>query len=241
MGGQACILYGAAEFSRDIDLAVLADEKNLARLRAALDELKAVPVFVPLLSADVLRRGHACRFRSMLPDTRGLRIDVMSVLHGCEPFETLWSRRRTVMLRGVGRVHVLALEDLVQAKKTQRDKDWPMLRRLIEADYHRRPSRPSRDQIALWLREGRTPDLLIELCLRYRATARRLQLVRRALAPAFRGDRAGIERALQREQDAARASDRAYWTPLRTDLERWRHKRRASSSPFTTTKRSDRR
>ena len=35
MGGQACILYGAAEFSRDIDLAVLADEKNLSRLQAA--------------------------------------------------------------------------------------------------------------------------------------------------------------------------------------------------------------
>ena len=28
MGGQACILYGAAEFSRDVDLAVRADEKK---------------------------------------------------------------------------------------------------------------------------------------------------------------------------------------------------------------------
>ncbi len=223
MGGQACILYGGAEFSRDIDLAVLADEKNLARLRAALDELKAAPVFVPSLSADVLRRGHACHFRSALTETPGLRSDVMTVLHGCEPFEALWSRRRTLALRGVGRVHVLALEDLVQAKKTQRDKDWPMLRRLIEADYHRRPARPSRDQIAFWLREGRTPDLLIELCRRYQATARRLQSVRPALVPAMRGDRAGIERALQREQDAARASDRAYWVPLRAELARWRH------------------
>ena len=47
MGGQACILYGAAEFSRGVDLAVLADERNLARLQAALGELNAEPVFVP--------------------------------------------------------------------------------------------------------------------------------------------------------------------------------------------------
>jgi hypothetical protein len=32
MGGQACILYGAAEFSRDVDVAVLASEGNLDRL-----------------------------------------------------------------------------------------------------------------------------------------------------------------------------------------------------------------
>ena len=225
MGGQACILYGAAEFSRDIDLAVLADETNLARLQTALRELNAEPVSVPPLSADALLRGHACHFRSALAGTRGLRIDVMSVLHGCEPFETLWSRRRTLSLPGVGRVHVLALADLVQAKKTQRDKDWPMVRRLLEADYHRRSSRPARERIVFWLREVRTSDLLIALCRQYAGTARRVATVRPALRPARRGDHAGVERALQAEQDGARASDRQYWAPLRTELARWRQGR----------------
>ncbi len=41
MGGQACVFYGAAEFSRDLDLLVLADAENLARLRSALDALDA--------------------------------------------------------------------------------------------------------------------------------------------------------------------------------------------------------
>jgi hypothetical protein len=41
MGGQACILYGAAEFSRDVDVAVLAGAENLARLRRGLGELRA--------------------------------------------------------------------------------------------------------------------------------------------------------------------------------------------------------
>jgi hypothetical protein len=36
MGRQACILYGAAEVSRDVAAAVLASVKNLERLRAAL-------------------------------------------------------------------------------------------------------------------------------------------------------------------------------------------------------------
>src|ERR1700720_3758947 len=60
MGGQACILYGAAEFSRDIDLAILASEINLDRLRQALAELQAEEVYYPRLGLDVLEHGHAC-------------------------------------------------------------------------------------------------------------------------------------------------------------------------------------
>lgn len=30
MGGQACVSYGAAEFSRDVDIAILLDEENMA-------------------------------------------------------------------------------------------------------------------------------------------------------------------------------------------------------------------
>ena len=41
MGGQACILYGAAEFSRDAYFAVLASPENLSRLAGALAELQA--------------------------------------------------------------------------------------------------------------------------------------------------------------------------------------------------------
>ncbi len=42
IGGQACILYGAAEFSRDIDLAVLVSPENLEDLKKALEELGAI-------------------------------------------------------------------------------------------------------------------------------------------------------------------------------------------------------
>ena len=47
MGGQACVFYGAAEFSRDTDFAILAVAANLARLRRVLADLQAEPIAVP--------------------------------------------------------------------------------------------------------------------------------------------------------------------------------------------------
>lgn len=41
MGGQACVFYGAAEFSRDTDFAVLPSPANLARLKAVLAGLQS--------------------------------------------------------------------------------------------------------------------------------------------------------------------------------------------------------
>jgi len=39
MGGQACVFYGAAQVSKDVDLAVLAEPANIQRLRCALRDL----------------------------------------------------------------------------------------------------------------------------------------------------------------------------------------------------------
>ena len=68
MGGQACVLYGAAEFSRDTDLVILADERNLARLRrvAALrdeeaDEREADRRYWAPLRSDLERMRHRLR------------------------------------------------------------------------------------------------------------------------------------------------------------------------------------
>jgi hypothetical protein len=225
MGGQACILYGAAEFSRDVDLAVLASKANLQRLRAALADLRAEPIFVPPLGAEVLERGHACHFRSWLRGTKGLRIDIMSRMHGCAPFEELWQRRCRLAVPGVGRVNVIALPDLIQAKKTQRDKDWPMVRRLVEVDYHCRPRRPARTQTLFWLREARTPPLLMELCRRYPTDARRVAEERPAVRRALAGNLRQIEQALREEEETLRAADQEYWRPLRAELLQWRRAR----------------
>jgi hypothetical protein len=48
MGGQACILYGGSEFSRDTDIAILPDQENLQKLEVALEKLKAESIAVPI-------------------------------------------------------------------------------------------------------------------------------------------------------------------------------------------------
>jgi hypothetical protein len=146
MGGQACILYGGAEFSRDVDLAVASSPEDIASLQKLLDELQAQPVYVPPLETGYLEKGHACHFRCQHPEAKGLRIDVLSRLWGCSDFPALWARRDEFEVPEVGKVPVLCLADLVASKKTQRDKDWPMIRRLIEADYFNRREDASRDR-----------------------------------------------------------------------------------------------
>ena len=71
MGGQACVFYGAAEFSRDTDLAIVAEAVNLARLRKALAELQATSIAVPPFALKFLRRGHAIHFRCQHPKRCG--------------------------------------------------------------------------------------------------------------------------------------------------------------------------
>jgi hypothetical protein len=96
MGGQACVFYGAAEFSRDTDLLILADAENLQRLSTALQDLQAECIAVPPFAAEFLERGHAIHFRCHHPEAADMRVDLMSKLRGVDPFAALWERRTTL-------------------------------------------------------------------------------------------------------------------------------------------------
>jgi hypothetical protein len=122
MGGQACVFYGAAEFSRDTDLVILADAANLAQLRKALAELEAETIAVPPFELQFLRRGHAIHFRCQHPEAPRMRVDVMSRMRGVDSFQQLWRRRTTIELPGGTQCDLLSLPDLVQAKKTRATK-----------------------------------------------------------------------------------------------------------------------
>ena len=223
MGGQACVFYGAAEFSRDTDLAIVADAANLARLRRALADLQAEVIAVPPFALKYLNRGHAIHFRCQHPEAPRMRVDVMSEMRGVDAFAKLWKRRTTIELPGGTRCDLMSLPDLVRAKKTQRDKDWPMIRRLVEAHYFENRDRPSPAQIRFWLLELRTPEILLELARTHAPACRRLATKRAALAKATRGDREAVERALMIEETAERECDRSYWLPLLAELEKLRH------------------
>ena len=223
MGGQACVFYGAAEFSRDADFAILADGKNLARLRQVFAELRARPIAVPPFEMEFLRRGHAVHFRCRHPAAPQLRVDVMSKMRGVEAFARLWKRRTTIEIPGGGKCELLSLPDLVQAKKTQRDKDWPMIRRLVEADYFQNQRRPSAARVRFWLAELRTPELLVEAAKKHPEVVGRIAAKRSVLQFALAGNLSRLELALIAEESAEREKDRRYWLPLRTELEQLRH------------------
>jgi hypothetical protein len=231
MGGQACILYGAAEFSRDADLAVLASAENLARLREAMNALKATVIAVPPFEAEYLDRGHAVHFECMRSDVRGMRIDIMSRLRGVDAFAALWARRVEVEPPDGETLDVLALPDLVAAKKTQRDKDWPMVRRLVDVDYVAGRAMDSPDAVrsAFWLRELRTPAWLIECASRFLDRAREAVSLRPLVAAALEGDEPRVAAGLAEEEAHERAADQAYWAPLRAELETLRHAARRPS------------
>lgn len=222
IGGQACIVYGAAEFSRDSDFVVLASPENLAALGRALKALKAVPVYFPELSLEYLLKGHACHFRCAAAGVAGLRVDVMAKLKGCDPFEKLWPRRSKVRIAGVGAIAIISLEDLVNSKKTQRDKDWLMLARLVENDIFSRGGRGPAAKVHWWLAEARNPETLARLCAEHPAQARKLAAQRPLLMQALKGAGGRLPALLKKEELAERAVDARYWAPLKKELEAMR-------------------
>lgn len=224
MGGQACVLYGAAEFSRDLDLCVLAEPENLEKIAAALSELLAENIAVPSFDRHQLDRGHSVHFRCRAPEVAGLRIDLMSRMRGVDPFEALWNRRTTIHAGEGEEIELLSLPDLVQAKKTQRDKDWPMIRRLLEQTWFRGEAEGPL-QIDFLLSELRTPELLVAACSRYPDDAARHS--RPAVQAALKGDPAATTQRLLEEEAAERSKDAAYWAGLRSELETMRRARRS--------------
>ena len=223
------MLYGAAEFSRDTDLAILADTENLERLRAALAELQADCIAVPPFEMKYLEMGLAAHFRCRHPDAENMRIDIMSKMRGVDLFPELWARRTTIEFQGTT-IETLSLPDLVSAKKTQRDKYWPMITRLIEANYFSNRIEPTNGQVTFWLSELRTPVLLIEVAQKFPDVCERLKPQRSLLEFATTGDEGAVRIALHKEEVIEREKDQQYWLPLRDELQRLRREAHSSKN-----------
>jgi len=224
IGGQACIVYGAAEFSRDSDFVILSAPDNLARMRKALKAMKAKPIYVPIFNEKNLDIGHACHFRCGAEWIKDLRVDVMAKLRGCDGFDALWIRRKKLPIKNGSVINIISLQDLVQSKKTQRDKDWAMLKRLVANDIILKRYKASPRRIKWWFGECRNADMLIELAKRYRSLAKESVKERPLISSAIRNDKRGLSIKLNREEAEEREKDTAYWLPLKKELETLRHK-----------------
>jgi hypothetical protein len=222
MGGQACVFYGAAQVSKDVDFILLAGPENFARLHAALDQLQARRIAIPRFDPAALDRGHAVHFRCAASGVEQLRVDLMTRLRDVPDFATLWERRTVFQDATGNEFNLLSIPDLVQAKKTQRSKDWPVIELLVTIHHRENAATPQVDWIAFWLREARTPELLRDLAIRFPREARVMQSARPLLAHAISGDMDAMREALDAEVRAEQAKDRAYWEPLRREMEQFR-------------------
>jgi hypothetical protein len=226
MGGQACVFYGAAQFSKDVDLALLASEENFSRVLAALRELHAKRIAVPRFDPALLARGHAVHFRCQGGQTDGLRVDLMTRLRGVAEFNVLWERRTTIKDANGDTFELLSLEDLVLAKKTQREKDWPIIDALIEGHYRALGQDPTPERVSFWLSESRNPERLLALVKRFPTEANVHSDHRPLLQLALEERRDALLEALDKETRAEQAKDRAYWVPLRAEFESFRRAER---------------
>jgi hypothetical protein len=188
-----------------------------------LAELRAEPIAVPPFQIKYLRQGHAVHFRCQHPEALRMRVDVMSIMRGVDSFSRLWKRRTTLQIPGGEKCDLLSLPDLVQAKKTQRDKDWPMIRRLVEASFFENRRKPNPAQIRFWLAELRTAQLFIEVARKNPVVTKKLVGKRSLLRLTLDGETEKVERALTAEELAERKADRLYWLPLKKTLEKPRH------------------
>ena len=107
-----------------------------------------------------------------------------------------------------------------------------MLRRLVEADYFQHRDEASGLRVRFWLRELRTPELLVEAARRWPEARARLETRRPLLRLARLGRQARLAEALAAEEKRERRADVLYWAPLKAEIEALRLERaRLAVSP----------
>jgi hypothetical protein len=158
-------------------------------------------------------------FRCQAPGVEGLRVDLMSKLRLLDTFEVLWERRTTFVDDAGHEFNLLSVPDLVRSKKTARNKDWPVIELLVNIHIHENLAAPRADWIHFWLSECRTPVQLVALARRFAVECRALTPNRPLLVHALSGDEAALIPALDAEMRAEQAVDRAFWEPVRRELE----------------------
>jgi len=129
-GGAAANLHGSVRATKDVDLLVPPDPKNMARVLAALSEL-------PYGTARELDASDiASRAITIVGDDP--RVDLLTVAWSVT-FERAWPRRIVRRIAGV-RVPYLGREDLIASKQTGRPSDTADIEQLTQTETARSSS-----------------------------------------------------------------------------------------------------
>ncbi len=138
VGGVAAALQGAPVLTQDVDILYLLDEPNIARLKAALDELNAVARH----DARRLRfdESHLRATGHKLAITDAGPLDILGSLNDGIRYEELLADTEELEVAGQG-VRVLSLARLIELKRALgRPKDLAILP-VLEATLRERERR----------------------------------------------------------------------------------------------------
>ena len=106
-----------------------------------------------------------------------------------------------------------------------------MIRRLMEQSYFGITGNATAELVQFWLRELRTPELLIEVAAEYPELARAEASSRPAVQAAQSGRLDEVSEVLEAEERQERRKDREYWLPLKRELFVWGEERNNSRGP----------
>ena len=101
-----------------------------------------------------------------------------------------------------------------------------MIRRLVDSHYDQNRDEPTDDRVRFWLRESRTPEILIRVAAEHPELVKEVMKERPLLVETLGASRTALQKELDKEQAAEREADQQYWRPLVKELEAMRLARR---------------
>ncbi len=229
ISGQACILYGASQFTEDLDLWIQPAPSNLVSFLRAMAHVKArVYKLTPPFTMKHMRKGHGFHFRI----GRNLFLDVMGRLPRVGRFLDAFSRAREFKTDW-GTLPVSSPEHLVLLKRTNRPGDYEAVSNLVRF----RVLEDGEDADVLRWALLNTFDLTDLVDFAFRAAVKLKRLPSRPALRALLSVTAGssriparrVRRAAQLlavEMGEAQERGRRYWRPIVGELKRLQANRR---------------
>lgn len=123
VGGFAGMLHGSALLTRDLEVCTVLSAENVAKLRAALRDLRPTHRMTPQRLSFLETPEAGLDMKSLYLETELGPIDFLGTILGIGDFERVRAASIEIELFG-RRCRVISLQDLIQAKEALgRDKD----------------------------------------------------------------------------------------------------------------------
>ena len=116
VGGFAGVLHGSSLVTRDLDVCMVLDEENIAKLREALADLNPVHRFTAARLPFGTEPPSGTKLNNLYLETAWGAFDVIAVMKGVGDFERIKANAMDIEIMGV-RCRLIALDDLIAVKE----------------------------------------------------------------------------------------------------------------------------